>query len=167
MFSLSKKLSGPFLVSGICISFTIFSLLLFSRFIFFFIFSLKFGFFFFWFLLFALILAMSLALDSASPVTEIRPPATGIPFLPNSTIFDSPAEGGDVNECSTSSTSSTSSIGKNSDLSGGGVSSEENYDDENEVKSSYKRALDSMDSLEEALPMRYEFQFICSWFVRF
>jgi hypothetical protein len=55
-------------------------------------------------------------------------------------------------ECSPSSltTSSKSSIGKDSDLSGGG----EDGLDENEVQSAYKGALDSMEGLEEVLPIR-------------
>ncbi|XP_065851196.1 protein OXIDATIVE STRESS 3 LIKE 1 [Euphorbia lathyris] len=98
---------------------------------------------------------MSIALDYSSRITEIQPSrytaAAGLSFLPNSAIFDSPVDRSeeDVNECSTSS--SCSSIGKNSDLSQGESSDGE---DENEVQSNFKRTLDSMDSLELALPMR-------------
>ncbi|KAL9399993.1 hypothetical protein Peur_008954 [Populus x canadensis] len=55
-------------------------------------------------------------------------------------------------ECSPSSstTSSSSSIGKNSDLTDGG----EDGLEENEVQSAYKGTLDSMEALEEVLPIR-------------
>ena len=57
------------------------------------------------------------------------------------------------NQCSTSSTS-TSSIGKNSDLSSE-RSMEDEDSGENEAQSAYKGPLDMMDSLEEVLPIRY------------
>lgn len=52
-----------------------------------------------------------------------------------------------LNTCS----SSTSSIGKNSDISG---RSRENSGDADEVQSSYKGPLDAMEALEQVLPMR-------------
>ncbi|KAL5786453.1 hypothetical protein ACOSQ2_008845 [Xanthoceras sorbifolium] len=60
-----------------------------------------------------------------------------------------PDEKEEQNWCSSSS---TSSIGRNSDLSG--RSSEGEDSEENEVQSSYKGPLIMMDSLEEALPIR-------------
>lgn len=48
------------------------------------------------------------------------------------------------------SASSSSSIGRNSDVSGGSSESE----DLNEVQSSFKGPLDSLDSLEEVLPIK-------------
>lgn len=48
--------------------------------------------------------------------------------------------------------SSTSSIGKNSDISG---RSAENSGDTDEVQSSYKGPLDGMEALEVVLPIRY------------
>ncbi|KAL6344518.1 hypothetical protein AAG906_002423 [Vitis piasezkii] len=50
------------------------------------------------------------------------------------------------------SCSSSSSIGKNSDVSG--MSSDQEDSGETEVQSSYKRPLDSMNALEEVLPLR-------------
>ncbi|CAK7352760.1 unnamed protein product [Dovyalis caffra] len=72
----------------------------------------------------------------------------------SSSVFESPVERREqmAKECSPSSstTSSTSSIGKNSDLSEGG----EDGLEENEVQSAYKGTLDSMEALEEVLPIR-------------
>lgn len=51
----------------------------------------------------------------------------------------------------TCSSSSSSSIGKNSDMSG---RSKENSGDADEVQSSYKGPLDDMEALEQVLPMR-------------
>ncbi|KAJ6698254.1 hypothetical protein OIU79_011723 [Salix purpurea] len=69
-------------------------------------------------------------------------------------LFESPVERRKEmeEECSPSSstTSSSSSIGKNSDLTDGG----EDGLEENEVQSAYKGTLDSMEALEEVLPVR-------------
>ncbi|OIT40243.1 PREDICTED: uncharacterized protein LOC109237041 [Nicotiana attenuata] len=54
-------------------------------------------------------------------------------------------------EKSLNSCSSSSSIGKNSDISEGSM---EKTDDSEEVQSSYKSPLNSMETLEEVLPMR-------------
>ncbi|KAJ8750789.1 hypothetical protein K2173_015970 [Erythroxylum novogranatense] len=86
---------------------------------------------------------MSTALDS-----------DGGPMVPRGgaacvAMFQDEGVGLGEGECSTSS-SATSSIGKNSDLSGGRLSDGE----ENEVQSAFTGTLDSMDSLEEALPIR-------------
>ena len=67
------------------------------------------------------------------------------------------------NQCSTSSTS-TSSIGKNSDLSSE-RSMEDEDSGENEAQSAYKGPLDMMDSLEEVLPIRYNASPLFSKFV--
>ncbi|WCJ29302.1 Protein OXIDATIVE STRESS 3 LIKE 1 [Euphorbia peplus] len=83
---------------------------------------------------------MSIALNYSSRVAEIQP------YTPAGLAFSNSEE--DLNECSTSS---SSSIGKNSDLCS---SDGEEDDDEEQVQSNYKRTLDSMDSLEEALPIR-------------
>ena len=64
-----------------------------------------------------------------------------------------PAKVADDYECSTSS-SSTSSIGRNSDLSSE-RSMEDDDSGENEAQSAYKGPLDMMESLEEVLPVRY------------
>lgn len=56
----------------------------------------------------------------------------------------------------TCSSSSTSSIGKNSDISGRSM---ENSGDTDEVQSSYQGPLDAMEALEEVLPIRYYFPF--------
>lgn len=53
----------------------------------------------------------------------------------------------------TCSSSSTSSIGKDSDVSSG--KSVENSGDSDEVQSRYKGPLDAMEALEEVLPIRY------------
>lgn len=60
------------------------------------------------------------------------------------------------------SSSSTSSIGRNSDLSSDGENEEEN-----EVQSSYKGPLNMMDSLEEVLPMRLTSLSLFLKFLRF
>ncbi|KAI5556494.1 hypothetical protein POPTR_018G048100v4 [Populus trichocarpa] len=99
---------------------------------------------------------MSIAVDSTC---NIDMDSTGFPrgrlgFVVTSSVFDSPVGRREemAEECSPSSltTSSKSSIGKDSDLSGGG----EDGLDENEVQSAYKGALDSMEGLEEVLPIR-------------
>lgn len=56
-------------------------------------------------------------------------------------------------QCSTSS-SSTSSIGRNSDLSSDRSTEDEDCG-ENEAQSAYNGPLDMMESLEEVLPIRY------------
>jgi len=83
-------------------------------------------------------------------------------------VFDSPefppedgrvaASGDDagkelVNACTASTSSSSSSIGKNSDLSQRSSSDGEECE-ENEAQSSYKGPLEMMDALEEVLPVR-------------
>ncbi|KAF5726130.1 hypothetical protein HS088_TW23G00871 [Tripterygium wilfordii] len=70
-------------------------------------------------------------------------------------VLDSMDERREVNaavegEAEVCSSSSTSSIGQNSDLSGRSGSE----DEENEVQSKYKGTLDSMEALEEVLPIR-------------
>lgn len=50
---------------------------------------------------------------------------------------------------------SSSSIGKNSDVSGGGTSDGEVDSGDGEVQSSFKGPLDCLDSLEEVLPIKY------------
>lgn len=55
----------------------------------------------------------------------------------------------DVDSCS------SSSIGRNSDLSDRSSDGEDSGDDE--VQSSYKGPLDTMDELEEVLPIKYVF----------
>ncbi|KAF2285062.1 hypothetical protein GH714_037675 [Hevea brasiliensis] len=109
---------------------------------------------------------MSIALESSRGMKEIEPsryPRGGIACVATPAIFESQAErravdkkeeAAEVNECSTSASSTTSSIGKNSDLSGRDSSDGENCEEENEVQSAYKGTLKSMDALEEALPMR-------------
>lgn len=57
-----------------------------------------------------------------------------------------------INACS-ASTSSSSSIGKNSDLSERSSSDGEECE-ENEAQSSYKGPLDVMEALEQVLPLR-------------
>ncbi|GLT25642.1 hypothetical protein SLA2020_007600 [Shorea laevis] len=78
-----------------------------------------------------------------------------------SSVFESPApeperKVGEEDSRSTSGTTSSSSIGRNSDEED--APSERSLDggdcEENEVQSSYKGALDMMDSLEEVLPFR-------------
>ncbi|EEF46150.1 protein OXIDATIVE STRESS 3 LIKE 2 [Ricinus communis] len=69
-------------------------------------------------------------------------------------IFNSPSA---EDECSspTSSTTSCSSIGKNSDLWEGESSSDsEDCKEESEVQSVYKGKIDLLDALEDALPIR-------------
>lgn len=56
---------------------------------------------------------------------------------------------------SSTATSSNSSIGRNSDSGVGSVSSDPDDSGEPEVQSSYRGPLDTMDSLEDSLPMRY------------
>ncbi|KAJ6957440.1 hypothetical protein NC653_039403 [Populus alba x Populus x berolinensis] len=99
---------------------------------------------------------MSIAVDSTC---NIDMDSTGFPrgrlgCVVTSSVFESPVGRREemAEECSPSSltTSSKSSIGKDSDLSGGG----EDGLDENEVQSAYKGALDSMEGLEEVLPIR-------------
>lgn len=55
------------------------------------------------------------------------------------------------NECTPSKSSSTSSIGNNSDIS----SDAEGNCGDHEAQSSFKEPLDMMDALEEVLPIRY------------
>lgn len=50
---------------------------------------------------------------------------------------------------------SSSSVGRNSDLSGGSSDGDDSADDE--VQSSFKGPLDTMDALEEVLPTKYVF----------
>lgn len=99
---------------------------------------------------------MSIAVDSTC---NIDMDSTGFPrgrlgFVVTSSVFDSPVGRREemAEECSPSSstTSSSSSIGKNSDLTDGG----EDGLEENEVQSAYKGTLDSMEALEEVLPIR-------------
>ncbi|KDP34021.1 hypothetical protein JCGZ_07592 [Jatropha curcas] len=110
---------------------------------------------------------MSIALESSRGMREIGPSGYargGIACVATAAIFESPTETrvvdaeeerAEVNECSSSAASSTtSSIGKDSDLSGRESSDGENCEEENEVQSAYKGTLDAMDALEEALPMR-------------
>ncbi|XP_021890719.1 uncharacterized protein LOC110809261 [Carica papaya] len=67
--------------------------------------------------------------------------------------------GEDEPECCNSS--STSSIGRNSDSEGDRSSEDENCD-ENEAESSYRGPLDMMDSLEEVLPSRKGISKFCN-----
>ncbi|KAK9273724.1 hypothetical protein L1049_018534 [Liquidambar formosana] len=60
--------------------------------------------------------------------------------------------GREKSDSCSSSSSSSSSIGKNSDLSGRSSDGEDSG--EAEVQSSYKQPFDSMDALEEVLPIR-------------
>ncbi|EEF46149.1 protein OXIDATIVE STRESS 3 LIKE 2 [Ricinus communis] len=98
-------------------------------------------------------MSITLECNSNRGMREIEP--RGIVCVATARIFESPVaeERAEVNECSSSSeaaSSTTSSIGKNSDLSSNG----ENCEDENEVQSAFKGTLDAMDALEEALSMR-------------
>ncbi|CAK9317583.1 unnamed protein product [Citrullus colocynthis] len=62
-------------------------------------------------------------------------------------------EADESNTCSSASTSSSSSIGRNSDQSARSSDGEDSGEND-EVQSSYKGPLDMMDSLEEVLPVR-------------
>lgn len=57
------------------------------------------------------------------------------------------------------SSSATSSIGRNSDLSGRSTTDGDDDGDDNEVQSAYNGPLDMMNSLEEVLPVRFVFHF--------
>ncbi|KAF5748365.1 serine/arginine repetitive matrix protein 2-like [Tripterygium wilfordii] len=82
----------------------------------------------------------------------------GVACVPATAVFDSLDERREVNaavegEAEVCSSSSTSSIGQNSDLSARSGSEGEDGE-ENEVQSKYKGTLDSMEALEEVLPIR-------------
>lgn len=65
-----------------------------------------------------------------------------------------PAErGDDLDSCS------SSSIGRNSDSSGGSSDGGDESGGDGEVQSLYKGPLDTMDALEEVLPVKYVFSF--------
>ncbi|XP_015869910.3 protein OXIDATIVE STRESS 3 LIKE 1 isoform X2 [Ziziphus jujuba] len=77
--------------------------------------------------------------------------------MPFNSIYDSqepnaPAEGDHRRLEHDSDSCSSSSIGRNSDLSGGSSDGEESANDE--VQSSYKGPLGTMDALEEVLPLK-------------
>jgi hypothetical protein len=76
-------------------------------------------------------------------------------FMPCIPIYDSPrfpAERvGDMDSCS------SSSIGRNSDSSAGSSDGGDESGGESEVQSSYKGPLDTMNALEEVLPLKYVF----------
>ncbi|KAJ4842071.1 hypothetical protein Tsubulata_039964 [Turnera subulata] len=100
---------------------------------------------------------MMMMLDIEGPV-GVGYAARGGIACTTASIFESPeertvtTEEEEEEECSPSpSSSSSSSIGKNSDLSSNG---EEEGEEDNEVQSSYKGTLDSMEALEEVLPIR-------------
>lgn len=75
--------------------------------------------------------------------------------MPCGRIYNSPRfpteRGGDLDSCS------SSSIGRNSDSSGGSSDGGDESGGETEVQSSYKGPLDTMDALEEVLPVKYVF----------
>lgn len=99
---------------------------------------------------------MSIAVDNACNIGMDAPGFTRgrMGAVVTSSVFEPPVERreemAEGRSPSSLTTSSTSSIGKDSDLSGGG----EDGLDENEVQSAYKGALDSMEGLEEVLPIR-------------
>lgn len=72
----------------------------------------------------------------------------GAPYIPTYDSVPFPAEngGGDMDSCS------SSSIGRNTESSSNGGDESEG---ESEVQSSYKGSLDTMDALEEVLPIKY------------
>lgn len=83
--------------------------------------------------------------------------------MPFNSIYGSqehkPFAGGDHRRLEQDSDScSSSSIGRNSDLSGGSLDGEDSADDE--VQSSYKGPLDTMDALEEVLPVKYDYGYL-------
>ncbi|KAJ7979244.1 Myotubularin-related 2 [Quillaja saponaria] len=90
---------------------------------------------------------MSIALESNSGGTINRSKFIG--GMPCMSIYDrsfQPERGDD------SDSSSSSSIGRNSDSSGGSSDGEDSG--ENEVQSSFKGPLDTMDALEDVLPVK-------------
>lgn len=108
---------------------------------------------------------MSIALDRSSNRMESSGFMHGMSCI---SIFDSPEllkadrmfpAGGEMatkaeeREEELVSCSSSSSIGKNSDVSGRSSDQEDSSD--TEVQSSYKRPLDAMNALEEVLPLRF------------
>ncbi|KAJ6758391.1 hypothetical protein OIU74_025125 [Salix koriyanagi] len=99
---------------------------------------------------------MSIAVDNACDIGMDAPGFTRgrLGAVVTSSVFEPPVERreemAEGRSPSSLRTSSTSSIGKDSDLSAGG----EDGLDENEVQSAYKGALDSMEGLEEVLPIR-------------
>ncbi|KAF5743156.1 serine/arginine repetitive matrix protein 2-like [Tripterygium wilfordii] len=99
---------------------------------------------------------MSIALDSSNRRIDIEASGLargGVACVPATAVFDSMHERREVAETEACSSSSTSSIWQNRDLSGRSGSDGEDGED-NEVQSKYKGTLDSMEALEEVLPIR-------------